>query len=302
MDQLNTVNSVRLVYFSGTGGTKRIAVAFEKELKGRGLDVLLKNLGESLQEKKDAPAEQGNRVMDLNILLYPVYAMDAPRPVYDWIQSVTGQEIGEKIAVLSVSGGGEMWPNTGCRSDCCKALEDRGFQIVYDRMLCMPANVLIEYSDHLVMRLINVIPEKVSRITDQLLAGRMRRTRSEKGFFCKKLSRAERENSFKFAQKFEIADECTSCGWCEQNCPTKNIEIPASESKPRFKDCCVICMRCIYGCPAGAIRVKGKFVLKNGYDLDVVERQMKDVELEPVEKWCKGWLYKGVRNYLLEKD
>ncbi len=302
MDQPNTVNSVRLLYFSGTGGTKRIADVFEKELKSRGLDVLIKNLGESLQEQKDTPADQGNRVMDLNILLYPVYAFDAPRPVYEWIESVTGQEAGEKIAVLSVSGGGEMWPNTGCRSDCCKALEDRGFRIVYDRMLCMPTNVLIEYSDHLAMRLINVIPERVSRIVDQLLAGKVHRTRFGKGFVSRRVSELERENAYQFAQRFEIADECTGCGWCELNCPTRNIELPETASKPRFKDRCVICMRCIYGCPAGAIRVRGKFVLKNGYDLDAVEQRMKDVKLEPVEKCCKGLLYKGVKNYLLDKD
>ncbi|MDD3168453.1 MAG: EFR1 family ferrodoxin [Eubacteriales bacterium] len=301
MDHFNAVNSVRILYFSGTGGTKRFAEAFEKELKSRGITVFVKNLGESLQEKKNAPAEQEIGAADLNILLYSVYAMDAPRPVYDWIGSVTGQEAGKRIAVLSVSGGGEMWPNTGSRSDCCKALEDRGFRIVYDRMLCMPANVMVNYSDHLVMHLLNVIPRKVTQIVEELLAGRVRRTESKKGFFCKKLSRVERKNSYQFAQKFQIADQCTGCGWCEQNCPTRNIEIPESASKPRFKDQCVICMRCVYGCPTNAIKVKGNFVLKNGFDLSAVERRMKDVELAPVEKCCKGLLYKGVKEYLLDK-
>lgn len=301
MDRLKEVNRVRLIYFSGTGGTKKIAEAFEQELKSRGLAVMVKNLGESIQEKKDALPEQEIKDVDLNILVFPVYALDAPKPVYDWIGRVAGHESGRKAAVISVSGGGEAWPNTGCRNGCCKALENRGFQVVYDRMMCMPANVLAEMNDHAAMWLIKVIPQKVSRIVDELLEGKVRRTRYKKGFARNWLSRSERENSGKFAQGFEITDDCTSCGWCALNCPMSNIEISEQSSKPIFSDRCVICTRCIYGCPAQAIKAKGPLALKKGFDLDAVERRMKGVELEPVKKCCKGLIFKGVRDYLLDK-
>ena len=301
MDNLNEVNSVRLIYFSGTGGTKRIAEAFEKELKGRGLDVAVKNLGASIQEKKDKPEEQGVSRTDLNILVYPVYALDTPRPVYDWIGSVTGNESGEKTAVISVSGGGEAWPNTGCRNGCCKALGNRGFQVVYDRMMCMPSNVLTDMGDHAAMWLIKVIPQKVSEIVDDLLAGKVRRTHYRKGFARNWLSKSERENAGKFAQGFDISDECTGCGWCARNCPMSNIEIMEPSSKPHFSDGCIICTRCIYGCPSQAIKTKGPLALKRGFDLDALERRMEGIELEPVEKCCKGWLFKGVRDYLQDK-
>ena len=168
-------------------------------------------------------------------------------------------------------------------------------------MMCMPANVLVAYDDHLVMRLINAIPAKVSRIVDELLAGEIRRTHFRKGFVLNRLSGAQRQNAGKFARRFQISNACTSCGWCVQNCPTSNIEIPEGHSKPNFKDRCVICTRCVYGCPAHAIVIKGPMTLKNGFDLDAVERRMKGVEPEPVEKCCKGWIYKGVKDYLLDK-
>lgn len=301
MNHFNAVNRVRLIFFSGTGGTKRIAEAFERELKGRGLDVVIKNLGESLQEKKDSSAEQENRNIDLNILVYPVYALDAPRPVYEWIESISGSEAGRKIAVFSVSGGGEMWPNKGCRNSCCKALENRGFRVVYDRMMCMPANVLVEYNDHVVMWLLRLIPKKVTKIVDELLAGNVHRTHFRKGLILNWISKSERKNSGKFSKGFEISDDCTGCGWCVRNCPMSNIEIPEQASKPRFSDRCVICTRCVYGCPAQAIKTKGPLTLKKGFDLDAVEQRMKGVELEPVEKCCKGWLLKGVKDYLLDK-
>jgi ferredoxin/flavodoxin len=301
MDKLNEIGRVGLIYFSGTGGTKRVAEAFERELKGRGITVAVKNLGMSLQEKKEAPEQPELLEMDLSILIYPVYAMDAPRPIYDWIGSVSGQAVGRKIAVLSVSGGGEMWPNKGCRSGCCKALEDRGFQIVYDRMLVMPANVLVSYNDDLVMRLLNAVPKKAAQIVDELLAGNIRRTRFGKGPILRWVSRSERENSSKFAQGFEITDACTGCGWCVRNCPMQNIDIVEPAGKPTFSDRCVICTRCIYGCPGNAIKAKGPLALKHGFDLEAVERRMKDTELKPVEQCAKGWYNKGVRDYLRDK-
>ncbi len=301
MDHPYEIKLVRIVYFSGSGGTRRIAEAFEKELKERGIDVIVKNLGATRKERQEADPGQDFVAADQNILAFAVHAMDAPRPVYDWIGSADGAAAGRKMAVFSVSGGGEMWPNKGSRNSCIKALERKGFQVVYDRMMCMPANVFIEYSDHLNIWLINAIPGKASRIVDELLAGKEHRTHFGKGAVMDWVSRSERNNCGKFAQKFRITDACTGCGWCEQNCPTSNIKISEAPGKPVFSDHCVFCTSCAYGCPAGAIKADGPFLLKNGFDLKAVERRMAGVEPEPLEKCCKGWLYKGVKDYLLDR-
>lgn len=301
MDSTYKIRRVRVIYFSGSGGTERIAKAFEKELGGRGIDVIVKNLGATMKERQEADPAQDSVNADLNILAFAVHAMDAPKPIYDWIGSADGAEAGEKIAVISVSGGGEMWPNKGSRNSCIKALENRGFHVVYDRMMCMPANVFVEYSDHLMMHLINVIPGKVSRIVDELLAGKEHRTHFKKGAVLDWVSRSERNNSGTYAQKFRITDACTGCGWCEQNCPTSNIKLSEATGKPGFSDRCIICTRCTYGCPTRAIKAGGPLALKNGFDLKAVERRMEGVEPEPAEKCCKGWLYMGVKDYLLDK-
>lgn len=301
MENRNKIERAGLIFFSGTGGTKRVADAFEKQLEDRGINVVVKNLGMSLQEKREAAGEAEIKDMDLNILIYPVYAMDSPRPIYDWIGGVTGDEAGKRIAVISVSGGGEMWPNKGCRNGCCEALERKGFDVVYDRMMVMPANVLISYNDDLVMQLLNAIPKKAAQIVDDLLAGDVRRTHFRKGPMLRWVSRSERENSGKFAQGLEITDACTSCGWCVRNCPMQNIDIPEPASKPKFSDRCVICTRCVYGCPCGAIKAKGPLALKHGFDLNEVERRMEGMELKPVEQCAEGWYNKGVRDYLMDR-
>lgn len=55
MDRSKEIKSARVIFFSGTGGTRRVAEGFERELKSRGLDVTVRNLGASIQEKKTIP-------------------------------------------------------------------------------------------------------------------------------------------------------------------------------------------------------------------------------------------------------
>lgn len=292
-------SSVQVVFFSGTGGTKRIAEAFEKELVKRNKTVEMKKLG--AERNFGAEAESAGERTELYILLYPVYAFDAPKPVYDWIEQLGKNHAGKNIAVISVSGGGEVWPNTGCRNNCCAKLEEKGMQIIYDNMMCMPANMLTEVSDHLAMHLIKVIPEKVNKALDDILSGQVKRTHFHKSSLRNFFSNMENKNAYKFAQDFTIGDKCNGCGWCAKNCPMGNIVISEETSRPEFLDQCIICMRCIYGCPLHAIKSKSSAVFKNGFDLDAIERRMEGVELESIEACCRGIMFKGVKDYLQNK-
>lgn len=302
MDEICEIKKVQIAFFSGTGGTKRIMEAFEKEIRQRGIAVTVTNLGEASKPKDSTDENAETEEFDLHIILFPVYALDAPRPIYDWINSADGNKIGRKAAVLSVSGGGEMWPNTGCRNGCCKALEGRGFEIIYDRMLCMPANMMAEVNDHLAMRLIQAVPQKVLHIMDDILTGKIRRTSFRKGFIRNYISKMERENSYRFGKSFIVSEECTSCGWCVKNCPVSNIKIDGTSGKPKFSDRCVACLRCVYGCPFHAIHAKNPMIFKKGFDLEAVEERMRGIEPEPIEKCCKGLAFLGVKRYLQEKD
>lgn len=299
MDQEN-ISKVRLVFFSGTGGTKRITDAFEKELTKRNKQVEVKNLDAGANDNSVIETDLDD--FDLYILLFPVYAFDAPKPVYSWLDGLEERrDKKQRIAVISVSGGGEVWPNTGCRNNCCNKLEEKGFLVVYDNMMCMPANMMVEVSDHLAMRLIKVIPDKVNTILDTVLSNQIKRTHFHKSAPRKFLTNMENKNASKFAHELIISDECKGCGWCAQNCPMKNIVIDDQSHKPKFLDECTICMRCIYGCPIHAISSKSSFAFKKGFDLDAVEKRMEGVELEPIEKCCKGIAWIGVRDYLLNK-
>lgn len=291
------INNVMLVYFSGTGGTERIVNAFENELLKRDCIVSKVVLDYSKQASSDDP-DSLLKSCDLVILLFPVHAFDAPLPIYHWIEKVNVAN--KKIAVLSVSGGGEAWPNTGCRNNCCKALEEKGFDIIYEKMMVMPSNWVFNVNDHKSMWLIKVIPDKVSQILDSIFQGKIRRTHFKKGFLQKYITKLEKDNANKFAEDLKIDNNCFSCGSCAKCCPVNNIEIV--DKKPVFKDKCVMCFRCIYACPSKAIKSNNFMVLKSGYNLKDVETRMKGIQLPPIEKCFKGIMWKAVKNYLLDKD
>lgn len=298
MHNANNIETVQIVFFSGTGGVKRIADAFKKEVIIRGIKASQNNLDSSLNNKSEGWPDEGDIHADLIILLFPLHAFDAPDPVYEWIKHAYVDS--KKVAVISVSGGGEAWPNTGCRNDCCKALEQKGAIVVYDRMMCMPSNWVFPVSDHIAMWLISVIPQKVSRILDDLLDDKIRRTKFRKGFLRSYITRLEKKEAKIFAQKLIIDGTCTGCGICSMHCPVDNIDM--KDQRPSFNDRCVMCFRCIYACPSRAMKSNSFMVLKKGYNLSEVEKHMRGVELEPVEKCCRGLFWRAVRNYLLDKD
>jgi ferredoxin len=289
---------VLIVYFSGTGGTERIANSFEAELIKRDYTASRIALDYSKTDKNYQSTKEILQASDLVILIFAVHAFDAPDSVYDWIrQTDTGSK---RIAVISVSGGGDVWPNTGCRNNCCKALEDRGFEVVHEKMMVMPSNWVFETNDHLAMWLIKAVPDKVNKILDSLLDGKTRRTRLKKGFMRNFLTSMEKRSAHKFAKELIIGGECSGCGWCSANCPVNNIILTGR--RPAFGNECIMCFRCVYGCPHDAIKSESFMVFKKGFSLEEIEKRMEGIELEPVEKCAKGLMWSGAKNYLLDKD
>lgn len=289
---------MEIVYFSGTGGVQRVAQAFGTALTERGvpvayipLDVSMKGNGsdgESRQVAESSPV----------LLLFAVHAFDAPAPVYAWIEGAPLQ--GKTVAVISVSGGGEVWPNTGCRRGCIEAIEAKGGQVLYEKMMCMPCNWLLPISDQLAMHLINALPQKVNGILDDVFKGTARRTTYKKGAVRSHISRWEKDGARKFGQTLRVTPSCTGCGHCARHCPVGNITMV--EKLPVFQERCIACFRCVYACPTHALLSKNIMVLKKGFSISAVEKRMAGVTLAPVAQCCRGWAFKGIREYLLEGD
>ncbi len=289
--------SIQIVYFSGTGGAKRAAGAFMQKFGTKGIPVRNFAIDRSsayLKKNAQAPSFDPD---SLTLLLYAVHAFDAPSPIYGWIEG-TDFPADTNFAVVSVSGGGEVWPNTGCRSLVIKALEKKGCRVTYDAMLVMPSNMNPSSNDDAAMWVLNAMPVKVQKIIDELLAGRNLRTGYKLDPFRAFATKQEKKTAYKFADSVQVNPTCTGCGWCAENCPQNNIRM--ENGRPLLGKECVVCFRCIYGCPAHALASKNALVIQQGYSIHDVEKRMQGKVLKPIRECCRGVLWKGVRKYLAE--
>lgn len=284
---------INIIYFSGTGGTERAARCFETEFKQAGYDVKLLRIKDAFDS-----FDCENSTL---LLLYSVYALNAPQKVHEWVESLPSV-CNVSSAVISVSGGGEISPNTACRASIIKKLENKGFKVTYESMLIMPSNFGVSAGAAVSRLLLEVLPKKVRAIASQIDSGIIRRTKPH--LFDRIMSgigKLERFGAHGFGKKIRVADTCTGCGWCSNHCPSGNITMQSD--RPVFGDSCNFCIGCIYGCPRKALEAgTGKFlVFKDGFDLDALEKTQ-PANIEDVETLTKGYAWKGVREYLQNQD
>lgn len=168
-------------------------------------------------------------------------------------------------------------------------------------MLVMPSNWIVATKLPLSRMLLNVLPMKALGIVGDIENGVIRRT---KPYLIDRLfsyiGELEKYGAKDFGKRIWHTEACTGCGWCSSNCPAGNITLEFG--KPKFGNSCHLCLNCIYGCPNKALKPGvGKFVvIKKGYDLKAIENMGEIKETVDVEALTKGYLWSGVRKYLLD--
>ena len=289
---MDSIKTAHLVYFSGTGGTARVTNCLEQAFLRHNIAVKKTELDAKVHEWVYA---------DLTVLSYPVYACGAPVSVDEWIDRAPDGN-GAAVAVMSVSGGGEMTPNTACRAGVIRKLEKKGYRVLYESMFVMPANCIARYDDALSAMLLEAAPAKAEKVVSDILSGKTKRTTpSPVNRLIAKVCTVEKHNSARFGKRLKATDDCIGCGWCAASCPRGNIIM--KDGKPRFDNRCVICLRCVYGCPKKAIQpgIGKRFIFQEGYSLNEIEKRASQMKpFPPVSEVAKGLMYQGVRSYLNE--
>lgn len=95
----NSNMTYQIVYFSGTGGTRRAAEAHANA------DITTANSASSSPETL--------------VLFFPVYSFNEPTPIAEWVErlpAVLSHQGKKQALVISISGGGEVPSNSACRS------------------------------------------------------------------------------------------------------------------------------------------------------------------------------------------
>ncbi|HWT73382.1 MAG TPA: EFR1 family ferrodoxin [Mobilitalea sp.] len=294
MNTYKIPKKVEIIYFSGTGSTRKVAEQFTASFTEKNIEAANHELNhrDSYTLKKT----------DMLVIIYPVYATNAPEPIYDFISKLP-YELRCPAVVISVSGGGEVTPNKACRLHCINRLEKKGYPVVYEQMIVMPSNFLAATPEELAIRLLEVLPLKTNFIINELLSGVISRTRPD--LFNRFLSFAgEIEKTAiagkSYGKQIKVNSSCNGCGICQKGCPVDNIRIV--NKKPVFDRKCSVCLKCIYACPKKALQPTiAKFiVLKQGYPLKDWEKKVNSEKHYSIDELAKGYAFSGIRKYLKE--
>jgi len=295
---MNTYNkpikTVTLAYFSGTGCTQAVVDCFENQL-----------LKHKLQVNKLNVAVDGSYIAtttDLLIVLSPVYAFRLSSIIEDWTRNLSDAN-GTYAAIIAVSGGGEISPNTACRMKTKHNLKKKNYNLIYEKMLVMPSNFAIQAEQQLNLDLINILPLKVNKIIIDIMSGKKNVLHPElQDRIFAFLGKGEHLGAGLFAISIRASSPCNQCGLCVQNCPKHNIQM--KNGRPKFGIHCLWCMKCIYSCPHKALRPRiFQFsVLKKGFDIKQITKQARKESCNQKHDYSKNILWQGVINYLKEEE
>ncbi len=231
-----------IVYFTGTGNSRRAARLLACRLEDSALDVFpfLKE-GRPLELQSSTPW----------IFVAPTYGWQLPHVFRDLLKNarLTGSK--EAYFVLTC-GSGVGDAETHLRALC----RELGLQFKGLQPLVMPENYIAMFPvpDERASR---VIIKKADRVLEAL-APRLRAGETLPpvraglpGKLMSGLVNTVFTRGVVSAKPFYTTAACTGCGLCARVCPQNNIRI--ENGRPRWSRECIHCMACISKCPARAI-------------------------------------------------
>ena len=256
---------IGIFYFSGTGNTKTVTYLLAKEMENKGCHVDIYAIDEILKTKDNISLN----TYDVVGFGYPVHAFNAPRIFFEFVNRLP---VGNQKKTFVYKSAGDPFMNGGSSALVRKALQTKGYDVSYERLFVMPANVLIRYKDPIIKHLYTTAVRHVKTMTTEILSGKQRlqnntiiSTALTAGF-----SSMESIGARFFGKHLTVTSSCNHCGICIQNCPTKNITEQGRHII--FDSQCTFCMRCIYGCPVQAIvpRFLKFLVIHPWFDLEKI--------------------------------
>jgi len=230
-----------IFYFTGTGNSLYVA------------KKLAEKLGEGEVHSMAAykPEGQVGGADEKIGFVFPSYYGNLPRIVKKFVGSLDIRPGTYIFTVVTAGGAGG-----GSVAMTEKALAEKSLTLNYGRGILMPANYIAKYNPMFLGRSAKA-DKKIQRIADEI---------SSKKTLVKKNSITSNNlysNIEELDRDFFAENHCTGCGFCEKNCPVKNIRLAGK--RPEWLHRCEHCMACIHRCPEQAIQYGAKTKKRRRY-------------------------------------
>lgn len=271
---------IAVFYFSGTGNTRKVALAYKENFEVTGNECDLFEL--PLKQKVDITG------YDLVGVGYPIHSFNAPQLVLQFAKSLPKVKLkkGEqpKRAFIFKSSGEPVKMSRVSSLKLIGILKRKGLAVKNEYQYVMPYNMIFRHTDHMAYTMWETAKKLIPIDCNDILNGVERKEKKMPfGHFFAWVLRVEHGGAHLIGVAYKANKNCIGCGICAKNCPVGNIKM--KNGKPRFGGKCTICARCSFHCPKDSIkigllngwRVNGEYSFKDG---DPNERNGH-------EKYCK---------------
>lgn len=259
------MKTARFHIFSGTGNSLHLAEALGGLLEeaGWGTELVPVRRDRRPLAKAAAPGDRARE--DLDIFVFPVYALSVPHLMQVYIRSlgrVDGSGQHPRAAVLATNGRISSRFRDGHEGQALaqaeRILARRGWEVVYRETFDYPQSItsfINAQKDETRTKIVGLMAERTARVGADLASGRVWKRRAGPivhilGWpFGWALSLVGRRA---WAMTYAADGRCNGCGLCARECPARAIRMVGG--RPDWSYACEACEGCINRCPRRAIQ------------------------------------------------
>ena len=299
----------RILYFSGTGNTKRIAQNLQTELTCRGWTGSVISIEEVLDDRL--------LIDDIDIIgiAFPVYKLTYPT-IFDKVLPLlkaAEESWNQPVPAFVLS--------TYCRFEgsalerMTAELETRGCQVIAQRAFKSPSNGIaslqsndsfeyqsVMYFEHGIGRAVSDFAETITEIDFPFERTRPPSFRYSDQLKLKIVERIERA---RYPEISIDSDLCTRCGMCAANCPEHNLIVETDHIRIVDRYECLHCLRCLHICRRHAISFGPLVRGPNRYTPEVIKDLYQEADKRSDRKEEPGtmtvrrkWAIRNLRYWL----